>query len=54
MEYTGDDLKGDMAKLAADPIIKEWWKHTDPLQSPVPTRKEGEWWASMEEVFHMD
>jgi L-rhamnose mutarotase len=25
-----------------------------PLQSPLPTRANGEWWAGMEEVFHTD
>jgi len=25
-----------------------------PLQQPIPTRAEGEWWANMEEVFHVD
>ncbi|TIM36778.1 MAG: L-rhamnose mutarotase, partial [Mesorhizobium sp.] len=25
-----------------------------PCQEPLPTRKEGEWWASMDEVFHHD
>ena len=33
---------------------QKWWKRTGPLQVPVPTRKEGEWWAQMEEVFHYD
>ncbi len=53
-EYTGDDLAADMAKMAADPTTQEWWKLTDPCQEPLPTRQEGEWWASMEEVFHCD
>ncbi len=25
-----------------------------PCQAPLATRKEGEWWADMEEVFHHD
>lgn len=53
-EYTGDDFKADMAKMAADPITQKWWKETDPCQIPLSNRKEGEWWASMEEVFHTD
>ena len=53
-EYTGDDFKADMAKMADDETTKKWWKLTDPMQSPIPTRKEGEWWANMEEVFHCD
>ena len=53
-EYVGDDFEADMAYIAADKTTKEWWEHTDPLQSPVPTRKKGEWWHSIEEVFHTD
>ena len=53
-EYTGDDFEADMKKMAADATTQKWWKHTDPLQVPVPTRREGEWWAKMEEVFHCD
>jgi len=53
-EYTGDDFKADMARMAADPDTKRWWTHTDPLQVPVPTRKEGEHWHTIEEVFHME
>jgi L-rhamnose mutarotase len=25
-----------------------------PCQQPLATRKEGEWWAMMDEVFHHD
>jgi len=53
-EYVGDDFEGDMAKLSADETIKKWWKETDPCQFLVENRKEGERWASMEEVFHCD
>ncbi len=51
-EYTGRDYKADMARIAKDKTTQEWWKHTDPLQKPLPTKKEGEWWSSWEEVFH--
>ena len=53
-EYVGDDFKADMAKMAADSLTREWWKLTDPCQVPLDTREEGEWWASMEEVYHLD
>lgn len=53
-EYTGEDFKGDMAKMAADPMTQKWWKETDPCQFPVKNRAEGEKWAAMEEVFHTD
>ncbi len=51
-EYVGDDFEADMAKMAADPKTQEWWSLTKPMQEPVPTRKPGEWWASIPEVFH--
>lgn len=53
-EYIGDDFEADMAKMANDETTKKWWTHTDPLQKPIPTRKEGEWWAELDEVFHTD
>ncbi len=53
-EYVGDDFEADMKKMAEDSVTREWWKETDPCQIPMETRKEGEWWASMEEVFHQD
>ena len=51
-EYVGDDYEADMAKMAADPKTQEWWALVKPFQNPLPDRKEGEWWADMEEVFH--
>lgn len=53
-EYVGDDFAADMAKMGADPMTQKWWDIMMPMQQPIPTRGEGEWWASMEEVFHTD
>ena len=53
-EYTGSDFESDMAKMAADPKTREWWDIMEPMQIPDETRAPGEWWASMEEVFHLD
>jgi L-rhamnose mutarotase len=53
-EYVGDDFAGDMAKMAADPVTQDWWKVCMPMQAPLETRGDGEWWAPMEEVFHED
>jgi L-rhamnose mutarotase len=53
-EYVGEDYDADMAKLAADPLTQEWWTHCMPCQEPLETRQPGEWWASMEEMFHCD
>ena len=53
-EYTGDDFEADMKKMAADPTTQKWWKETDPCQFGLENRAEGEWWKSMEEVYHLD
>jgi len=53
-EYYGTDFEADMAKMKEDSRTLEWWSYTDPCQEPLESRKKGEWWASMEEVFHMD
>ena len=53
-EYTGKDFTADMARMAADPRTQEWWAIMMPMQKPLPTRAEGEWWADMEELFHLD
>ena len=53
-EYVGQDFEADMAKMAADPKTQEWWDVMMPMQQPLETRAEGEWWAEMAEVFHAD
>jgi L-rhamnose mutarotase len=53
-EYYGEDFAADMARMAADPTTQQWWAEIKPLQQPLATRKEGEWWAEMDEVFHLD
>jgi L-rhamnose mutarotase len=51
-EYVGKDFDADMAKMAADPETRRWWKETDPCQSPLPeAAKKGEIWTGAEEVF---
>ena len=53
-EYEGQDFQADMQKMAADPMTQKWWDVCKPLQEPLDTRAEGQWWADMEEVFHCD
>lgn len=53
-EYHGTDFDADAAKMAADPETQRWWDVCMPCQVPYDTRKEGEWWAMMDEVFHLD
>jgi len=53
-EYTGSDHDADMALMAKDLRTQDWWAICMPMQAPLDTRAEGEWWASTEEVFHVD
>jgi L-rhamnose mutarotase len=53
-EYTGSDFAADMAKMAADPTTQEWWAVCQPCQLPLAGRAPDEWWAAMDEVFHLD
>lgn len=53
-EYHGTDWAADTARMAADPKTQEWWAICMPMQAPLATRKEGEWWAQMENVFHVE
>ncbi|MDC9823064.1 L-rhamnose mutarotase [Devosia sp. ZB163] len=53
-EYVGTDHDADMAEMAKDSRTQEWWAVCSPLQKPLDTRAEGEWWAGLEEVFHTE
>ncbi len=53
-EYHGADFAADMAVIAADPVTQDWWKLCGPCQRRLPSCGEGEHWAPMEEVFHME
>jgi L-rhamnose mutarotase len=53
-EYHGTDHAADVSKMAACPTTQKWLAIMEPMQQPLDTRAKGEWWARMEEVFHMD
>lgn len=53
-EYHGSDFAADMAKMAAHEPTQRWWAVCGPMQRPLESRAKGEWWAMMEEVFHLD
>ena len=53
-EYTGDDFETDMAKMAEDRTMQEWWKLTDPCQVRLPGTPKGEQWKQIQEVYHLD
>ena len=53
-EYAGTDFEADMQRMAADPNTRRWWDICMPCQEPLDSRRDGEWWAPMDEVFHHD
>lgn len=55
-EYVGpeDEYAARMEALARAPRMREWWDIMEPMQIPDPERDEGEWWSTMEEVFHQE
>jgi L-rhamnose mutarotase len=53
-EYHGTNFAADLEKMKVVPMMQQWWTITDPMQMPFETRRPGEWWARMENVFHTD
>ena len=52
-EYAGDDFAADMSRMRTLPRTQEWGLLCLPLMEPLPSRKPGEYWARMEEIFHL-
>ena len=44
-EYIGKNERADMRALAKDETTRQWWKLTDPMQRPLPSRPDGAWWS---------
>ncbi len=53
-EYIGNDFIKDMDLMAQDAETQRWWAVVKPLMDPIETRSLGEFWADMEEIFHLD
>ena len=53
-EYYGKNFEADMAHIAEDRTTQKWWSVCSPCQLPLASRADGEHWATMEAVFHMD
>ncbi|KAF2637227.1 rhamnose mutarotase [Massarina eburnea CBS 473.64] len=58
-KYVGNAFDEDMARMAANPKVQEWWKMTDGMQeSPVEgatgSASGPGWWGQTEEVFYVE
>jgi len=51
-EYRGEDRAADAAKLAANPVVQEWWRRCRPLQVPIVVASGERRWTNMELIFH--
>ena len=51
-EYHGNDYVAEMQADQQTAISQAWHTLTDAMQDPLLTRAEGEWWASMREIFY--
>lgn len=52
-EYEGNDFAADMKAISEDEVTQKWWAVCGPMQKPLESRSSDEWWANMEEVFHL-
>ncbi len=52
-EYTGNNYNSDMEKMAAHEETQRWWGVVKPLMQPVSSAGPEEFWADMEEIFHL-
>lgn len=52
-EYIGADFDTDMQLMAADPATQKWWDTVKPLMQPIKNIEEGDFWANMEEIYHL-
>jgi L-rhamnose mutarotase len=53
-DYVGVDHDADLGRMADDEATQRWWARTAPCQQPVETAAPGEWWSSLDELFHAD
>ncbi len=53
-EYMGCDYDSDMEKMASHEQTQKWWAVVKPLMEPLQTATPGEFWASMDEIFHLE
>lgn len=58
-KYTGDAFDADMARMASNPKVQEWWRMTDgmqesPVEGAVGSKDGPGWWGQTEEVFYVE
>jgi L-rhamnose mutarotase len=51
-EYVGQDYEYDMAALAKNPTVQDWWTLTNPMQESLAPASSDEWWLEIDEIYH--
>jgi L-rhamnose mutarotase len=51
-EYAGTDRAADAARMAANPVMQDWWKLCRPCQVPLVEGPGARRWADMEPIFY--
>ena len=42
-----------MESMAADPVVQEWWTHTDPCQESIEGAEGGRLWADAAQIWRL-
>lgn len=53
-EYIGEDYDADQARMAADPVTRDWWARTGPCQLPFHPDSDAANWEMLDEAWHLD
>jgi L-rhamnose mutarotase len=53
-EYVGEDYDADQARMAADPVTRDWWARTGPCQVPFSEGSDAANWELFDEAWHLD
>lgn len=58
-KYVGNSFDEDMARMAANAKVQEWWRMTDgmqesPVEGAVGSKDGPGWWGQTEEVFYVE
>jgi L-rhamnose mutarotase len=53
-EYVGEDFEADQARMAADPVTRDWWARTGPCQLPFTAGSGEPSWENLDEAWHLD
>ena len=51
-EYVGADYEADMAAVAENETVQDWWTLTDSMQETLASVDSDLWWMPINEIWH--